>query len=165
MQTPICEVCLKSDILCSSCQQKTGKDCSESEVEILRFLYRMGEKVKILREVKILQVIDSGVILIVSGRGDAAKIVGKDGCVVKSLAKKFKKSIRVLEEAPDFKKFVHDLIFPTTIQGINTLYTQEGPVYKIRVPITQRNRMIIDPENVSQIVEDVYNRKAKIVFD
>jgi transcription antitermination factor NusA-like protein len=125
----------------------------------------MSEKVKILRDVKILQIIDSGVILIIANRGDAAKVVGKDGYIVKALAKEFKKSIRVLEEAPEFKKFVQDLISPTIVQGINTLYTQSGTVYRIRVPLTQKNRLSIDPENISQILEDVYNKKAEIVFD
>ena len=166
MQTPLCEVCLKSDILCSSCQEKfERKVISESEIEILRFLYKMSEKVRILRDVRILRVMDSGVMLIISNRGDAAKIVGKEGYIVKALAKKFKKSIRVLEEAPDFKKFIQDLVSPTVILGINTLYTQEGVIYKIRVPNGYKNRMLIGPENFSHIIENVYNKKAEIIFD
>ena|SRR3989304_633667 len=166
MQTPICEVCLKSDVLCSSCQDKLErKTISEFEINVLRFLYKMSEKIKILREVNIVRVIDSGVILIVSARGDAAKLVGKEGYVVKALAKNFKRSIRVLEEAPDFKKFVQDLISPSTIQGINTLYTQEGTVYKIRIPVSQRSRMIIAPDSFTQIIENVYNKKVELVFD
>jgi len=166
MQTPICEVCLKSDILCGACQDKltTGK-ISQSDVELSRYLYGLSDKVRSIKDIKILRVIDCGTLMIVTGRGDAAKLVGKGGVIVKKIAKDFKKSIRILEEAPSFKDFVEELISPAPIKGINTLYREEQEVYRIRIPLMQRNQVVITPESFSQLISNFYNLKAEIVFE
>jgi len=166
MQTPICEVCLKSKILCSACQEKLDKGfVSKTEVDVLRFLYNLSGDMKSLRDVRISRVVDCGVLLIIAGRGDAARLVGKGGSVVKALAKQFKKSIRVLEEATDFKEFIAELLSPSPVNGINTLYKDNEEIYKIRIPAVEKSHLIFTPENLSEIISNFYNLKAEIVFE
>lgn len=166
MQASICEVCLKSEILCHACQDKLEKGrINQIEIDTARFLCKLSENMKSLSDIKLLKVIDCGILLIVCGRGDAAKIVGKSGSVVKRIAREFKKSIRVLEEAPSFKDFIEDLISPTPVNGINTLYKENEEIYRIRVPSLQKNHLLITPENFSQIIFNFYNRKAELVFE
>jgi transcription antitermination factor NusA-like protein len=157
-------VCLKSDILCNVCQGRLdGGEISKTEVDVSKFLYNLSDKIKGLKDIRLRKVIDSGVLLLIAGRGDAARLVGKSGSVVKTLAKQFNKSIRVVEEAEDLKKFAQDLISPTVIVGINTLYTPEGEIYKIRIPIGQK--VYISPENFSEIIESLYNRRAELIVE
>ena len=164
MQTPICEVCLKSEILCKACQEKFNNgELSEIELEVLRFLYKLSEKMKSLKNVKIIKVIDTGVLLIITGRGDAARIVGRKGSIVKILAKRFKKNIRILEEATNFRKFIQNLISPVSLNGINMLYTGDEKIYRIRIP--NRSHLLLSPESFSQIVENLFDCKAEIVFE
>jgi transcription antitermination factor NusA-like protein len=166
MQTPICEVCLKSNILCSGCQDKlnTGK-ISQKDVELSRYLYALSEKMRSIRDIKILKVVDCGTLIIITGIGDAARLVGRGGVVVKKIAKDFKKSIRILEEAPSFKDFVENLLSPAPISGINTLYKEDKEVYRVKIPSIQRNNVLITPEIFSQIISNFYNLKAEIVFE
>lgn len=166
MQTPICEVCLKSEILCNACQDKLEKGITtEDEINVSKYLYRLSEKMKSIRDVKIVKIIDSEVLIIVTGRGSAAKLVGKSGSVVKKIAKRFKKSIRILEEVSNFKDFVEELIFPTQVNGINTLYRGNEEILRIRVPAVQKNHLLIKPESFSEIISSFYNRKAELVFE
>jgi transcription antitermination factor NusA-like protein len=166
MQTPICEVCLKSNILCSGCQEKLsmGK-ISQKDVEISRYIYKLSEKMRSIRNIKVLRAIDCGCLLIITGIGDAAKLVGKDGVVVKKIAKDFKRSIRILEEAPTFKDFVEELVSPASIKGINTLYKEDKEIYRIKIPAVQKNNVLISPEIFSQIIFNFYNLKAELVFE
>jgi transcription antitermination factor NusA-like protein len=166
MQTPICEVCLKSDILCSGCQEKLniGK-ISQTDIDVARYLYKLSDKMRSIRNIKILKVVDCGTLIIITERGDAAKLVGREGVVVKKIAKDFKKSIRILEEALTFKDFVEELISPTPVAGINTLYRENQEVYRIKIPAIQKNHMMITPEIFSQIISNFYNLKAEIVFE
>jgi len=166
MQTPICEVCLKSNILCSGCQDKlnTGK-ISQKDVELSRYLYALSEKMRSIRDIKILKVVDCGSLIIITGIGDAARLVGRGGVVVKKIAKDFKKSIRILEEATSFKDFVENLLSPAPISGINTLYKEDKEVYRVKIPSIQRNSVLINPEIFSQIISNFYNLKAEIVFE
>ena len=166
MQTPICEVCLKSNILCSGCQEKlNSRKISQKDIEISRYLYKLSSKMRSIKDIEILKIIDCGTLIIITGRGDAAKLVGKGGVVVKKIAKEFKKSIRILEEAPTFKDFVEELISPATVNGINMLYKENQEVYRIRIPAIKRNHMIITPESFSEIISNFFNVKAEIVFE
>jgi len=166
MQAPICEVCLKSNILCSGCQDKlnTGK-INQKDIEISRYLYDLSERMRSIRDIKILKVVDCGTLIIITDVGDAAKLVGRDGVIVKKIAKEFKKSIRILEEAPTFKGFVENLLSPAPINGINTLYKEDKEVYRVKIPSIQKNNVIISPEIFSQIISNFYNLKAEIVFE
>jgi len=157
---------LKSDILCSGCQNKldTGK-ITKKDVEIARYVYGLSEKMRSIRDIKLVRAIDCGTLIIITGTGDAAKLVGRDGVIVKKIAKDFKKSIRILEEAPNFKDFVEELISPATINGVNTLFRENQEVYKIRVPMTQKNQVLITPESLSQLMSNFYNLKVEIVFE
>lgn len=166
MQVPICEVCLKSDILCSGCQEKLNAGIiTQKDVKVARFLYNLSERMRSIRNIKIIRAIDCGTLIIITGIGDAAKLVGRDGVIVKKIAKEFKKSIRILEEAPNFREFIEELISPASINGINTLFRENQEVYKIRVPATQKNQVLITPEGFSQIISNFYNRKVEIVFE
>ena len=166
MQTPICEVCLRSNILCSGCQEKlnSGK-ISQKDVEVSRYLYGLSERMRSIRDIKILKVVDCGTLIIITGIGDAAKLVGREGVVVKKIAKDFKKSIRILEEASTFKGFVEELVSPAPVSGINTLYKEDQEVYRIKIPAIQRNNVLITPEIFSQIISNFYNLKAELVFE
>jgi transcription antitermination factor NusA-like protein len=126
---------------------------------------RVSEKMKSIRDIKILNIVNNDVLIIVTGRGDAPKLVGKAGSVVKKIASKFKKPIRILEEASSFKDFVEELIFPTSINGINTLYRNNEEIIRIRVPAVQKNRLLIKPENFSEIISSFYNKKAELIFE
>jgi len=166
MQAPICEVCLKSDILCSGCQEKlnTGR-IAQYDVNVARYLHNLSEKMRSIRDIKVIRAIDCGTLIIITGMGDAAKLVGRKGVIVKKIAKEFKKSIRILEEAPNFKDFIEELISPASISGINTLFRENQEVYRIRVPATQKNQVLLTPESFSRIISNFYNRKVEIVFE
>ena len=166
MKSPLCEECLKSKTLCDTCSKTMEKNnMSKEEAEVLRFVYNLSKKTPSLGDVSIVKVINHNVLLIITGRGDAAKLVGKGGSVVKQIAKKFKKSIRILEQAPEFKDFIEDLVMPANVSGINTLYRDNEEITRIRVPEFQRSHILLTPEDFSQVVSHFFKRKAELVFE
>jgi transcription antitermination factor NusA-like protein len=120
---------------------------------------------KSIRDVKILGIVNRDALIIITGRGDAPKLVGKSGSVVKKIANKFKKSVRILEEASNFEEFVEELIFPAPVNGINTLYRNNEEIIRIRIPAVQKNHLLIKPESFSEIISNFYNKKAELVFE
>lgn len=166
MQTSICEVCLKSDLLCNVCLEKLKKGhLNEKEIDVIRFLYNLSNKIKSLEDVKLVKVIDSDILVIISGKGDTAKLVGKGGSVVKELAKEFKKSVKIIEQSENFKEFIHNFLSPVAVNGINTIFTPKGEIFRIRISNSQKNRLPISYHGFSQVMENLYNSKAEIVFE
>ncbi|MHA2338749.1 MAG: hypothetical protein ACXACX_15685 [Candidatus Hodarchaeales archaeon] len=138
---------------------------SEQEVNISRFLYELSKKTKSIQDVCIFKIINSGVLVIITERGDAAKLVGKSGSIVKILAKKYGKPVRILEEATNFKEFVEGFISPSAVSGINTLYSENKEIHRVRVPFSQKSKLYFSSESFSEIVSGLYNLKAEIIFD
>jgi transcription antitermination factor NusA-like protein len=153
-------------MLCSGCQEKLNVGIiTQHDVNVSRYLYNLSERMRSIRDVKIRRAIDCGTLIIITGIGDAAKLVGRNGVIVKKIAKEFKKSIRILEEAPNFREFIEELISPASVNGINTLFKENQEVYKIRVPATQRNQVMLTPESFSMIISNFYNRKVELIFE
>jgi len=166
MQSQLCDACLKTNTLCHACQSKLDEGIiSKDEIEVTRYIYKLSEKMKSIQDVKILKVNNSKALVIITGRGDAPKLVGKSGAVVKKIAQKFKRPIRILEEVSNLKDFVEELIFPTPINGINTLYRNSEEIIRIRVPDVQKTHLLVNPESFTRIISDFYNKKAELVFE
>lgn len=166
MHAPICEVCLKSNILCSVCQEKLSRgETTEREIEVCRYLYGLEEKVKNLKEARILKVCDSNSLFIITAKGDAAKIVGRRGSIVKELAKKHNKPIRVVEFSDNFREFVENLLSPAVLTTISIMYTTDGETYKIIVPSSQKTRLFLLESDFSGIIKNLYGKEAQIVFE
>ncbi|MFH0928911.1 MAG: hypothetical protein V1818_00980 [Candidatus Aenigmatarchaeota archaeon] len=166
MKSPICEECLKANVLCDTCNKKLlNSGTSAEEIDVLRFIHKLSEKNASLKDIRIVRVLDHSALLIITGRGDAAKLVGKGGAVVKMIAKKYKKSIRILEQASNFNEFVEGLVNPADVSGINTLYRDNEEITRIRVPEFQRNHMILTPDDFSQVVSCFFKKKTELIFD
>ncbi len=163
MQCQICEVCLNSNFLCSNCQNKLAeKQITEREIEVLRYLHSLEQNVRSLKDIKICKIVDGSALTIITDIGDAPKVVGRGGAVVKMISKRFGKNVKVIEAA-DLKNFVQNLVSPQPVFGINTRYSQSGQVYRVRVPHTPM--ATIRPEEFSSIISSVYGLKAELVFE
>lgn len=157
MQAPICAVCLKSDVLCSGCQQKLDSgEISDRDVDVSRFLFGLEEKFRSLQGAKLVRTIEGDSIIVVAGQGDGAKLVGKQGSVVKLLAKHFSKPIKVIEFSSDIRKFVTELI-PQAV--VNISYTKEGERYKILV-----KGRIANKEEIESIIKDFFGKPTEVVM-
>jgi len=153
-------------MLCQHCRTKLDSgEINELEIDVSRYLFDLSKRINTLRGIKIRKIMNCGVLLIVTDRGSAAKLVGRNGSIVKKIAKKFKKSIRILEEAPDFRDFAEGLISPVSISGINTVYKDDKEIYKLRLPSFKKDSLMIAPENLSIILSKFYNIDAEIVFE
>ncbi|MBU3897225.1 MAG: hypothetical protein KJ697_04860 [Nanoarchaeota archaeon] len=166
MQSSICEMCLNSDALCSICKSKLERgETNQIEINISRFINELSRKVRSLENVKIEKAIESGTIVIVTAKGDAGKMVGKGGTIVKALAKKFGKPIKIIEKTEVMRDFMQSLISPAMITGVNIIYTPDGEIYKLRISSEHKKNMTIEKEDIMKIGSSVFDKKIEIIFE
>ncbi|MDD5416812.1 MAG: hypothetical protein PHU12_02440 [Candidatus Aenigmarchaeota archaeon] len=166
MEMPICETCLSSETLCNACKNKLDlNEITQTEIDVSKFVNELSGSIKSLQDVKIEKVIDSNIFIIISGKGDGAKLVGKGGSVVKALAKKFGKGIKIIENINEFRPFIESLVSPAVVNGINTIYSQNGEKLKIRIPSSFKSNMVVSIEDVINISESMFDKKVEVVFD
>ena len=156
MKAPICEICLRSSILCSACKEKldTGS-ITDADVKVSRTIFEASDRFRSLRSVTVKRVIETpGNTIIITETADAAKIIGKGGLIVKDLTKTIGKNVRVVEETSDRREFIERLVFPARVSAVNVLYSDGGEMLKAIVD----RRPGISEQNLREIVKQVYGQ-------
>ncbi len=167
MKAPICNVCLKSDVLCSNCEEKLEEDdISELEVKISRILKDLSNEYGSLRDSEIKHVYDTeNVLVIVTAEGDGAKVVGRGGEIVKEIADRVDKSIRVVEQAKDDREVIQGLLSPAEIQSINTVFKPEGESQKIVVSEEYEGKINLSIEELQTLITAITGTDYEISFE
>lgn len=168
MKTALCSFCLKSGILCSKCQSKikTG-EVSETDLKIARLLLSLEATNPSLQDVSFHKAVEADEVLaLIVGRGDLPRFFGQGRKIIKFLEEKIGKTIRILEESTDDRKFLEDLFAPLSIITINTIWLPDGTT-ETRVILKRRGRTPppIKVDAVKEIARKVRNITLRVEFD
>jgi transcription antitermination factor NusA-like protein len=162
MKAPICGICLNSDMLCMACKKKLDEgDISELDVKASRIVHEAAKRFRQLENITIKKVLEgTNVMVMLCGSGDRSKIIGKEGVIINRLSKTIGKNVRVVEETPDFRKFVENLIYPVPLLGMNVVYSTEGEMLKV---IISKNKNLTLPEaSFREVIRLVFGKNAAI---
>ena len=163
MKAPVCEICLKSGILCKSCNEKVESGIvSKTEVKVAEALLKLSGEKKQLRGIEILKVAESPeMLVVVCGEGSASRMIGASGQIVRKLEKEFGKRIMIVEGSGDMNQFIRSLLKPLTVVSINTLYKQGRETIKV-VTSGRRHGQRISAKDFSGIIKAMYGKEAEI---
>ncbi|MCJ7478793.1 MAG: hypothetical protein MUP63_01285 [Candidatus Nanohaloarchaeota archaeon QJJ-7] len=168
MQTPLCSVCLENDdILCNGCRSKLDDgDITQVDVDLSRLLYRLSDKIGTLEDITIKRTVQtSNAVVILTGKGDGPKVVGRDGRVVKKIADEFDKSIRVVEDTGEVTEVVDKLLSPVEYEGIRTVYRPDGEEKKVTVDEDYEPRVPFTKEEFRDLVEDLTGEMIVLSYE
>src|SRR5690606_15688240 len=100
MVLPVCDVCLKSGILCQGCETKLKSgEISQMDLDIAKILFKLGDgKISFKKTIEI-----GDVVIIITQKDQVGKIIGRGGKIVRELSKKVGRKIRVVGENSDLK--------------------------------------------------------------
>lgn len=163
MITPICDKCMESEGLCTYCKKRVDEGkITACDIRVSRNIHQISKEMPDLKDVEIIKSIESPeLIVIICKKGDAGKIVGSNGIIVKKLSKILQKSIRVVEEPEGKNDFIEKLLHPVPILGINILYTPHGEMIKAVIPKGRRPQ--VPDEHISDIMKKMYDQDLVIV--
>ena len=167
MKAPICNVCLKSDQLCSRCEEKLENDeITEKEIEVSRALQDLSNEYSSLQDSEIIRVFNAeNVIVVVTAEGDGAKVVGRSGDIVKELADRVGKSIRVVEKAPEDLETIKGLLSPAKVDSVNTVFSPEGESKKVVVDDSYEGKINLSTDEFEEIIEEVTEEEYLLAFE
>ena len=167
MKTELCSFCLKSGMLCQKCSTKVKDgEISKLDLEIARLLLSLEEKYPSLQNISFFKAFDVGrTLAIVVGHGDVPRLLGYGGKIVKAISEKSGKSIRILEQGVDDRKFLEDLFMPLNILTINTIWLPDGTT-ETRVILKRKRGMQLpfDLKAIKEIAEKVRKITLRIEF-
>ena len=163
MVLPVCDVCLKSGMLCQGCENKlkTG-EISQLDLDIAKILYRVGDgKIGFKKTVEI-----GDVVIIITEKDQVGKLIGKGGKIVREISRTVEKKVRVVGENSDLKSVATDILAPARISGINIVYGKDGEdKYKIRVQKEDARRLPAKLDLLNSIIQELTGEKTLVVID
>lgn len=165
---PICKVCAKTGVLCSSCQSKLKRgEVSELEIEVSKELLDLEKKYSDLKKVAFYRAIEKdNLVILIVGRGDINKVMGEYGKTKKDLQERINKKIRVIEKSRSAKRILENLIAPIPVLGINQIYLPTGEIEnKARVAVKDERKMPIDIDVIEDIIYSLTGTHIRIVFE
>ncbi|MFB6099869.1 MAG: hypothetical protein ABEK16_01220 [Candidatus Nanohalobium sp.] len=167
MKAPICNVCLKSDVLCSNCEEKLENgEINELEIKISRKLKELSDEYGSLRDSEILHIYDTeNVVVVVTAEGDGAKVVGRSGEIVKKVAEEIEKSIRVVEKSESDREVIKGLLSPAEIESVNTVFAPEGEHKKVVVDEEFEGKINMSTDELEDIIEKITGTYYQISFE
>lgn len=163
----VCHFCLKSGILCPKCQAKLKSgEISKTDLEIGQLLLSLENTYPPLQDLNFHKAIETdGVVALIVGRGDVAKLLGYGGKILRAIGEQTGKNIRVLEHGVDERKFLEDLFAPMSIITINTIWLPDG-TEETRVILRRRGRrpLPVNIEAIKQIAQKVRGITLRVEF-
>ena len=167
MKTELCSFCLKSGILCLKCSAKVkAGEISELDLRIARLLLSMEEKYPSLQNPCFYKAVDVNKTLgVIVGHGDVPRLLGYGGKIIKAISDETGKSVRVLEQGVDDRKFLEDLFLPLTILTINTIWLPDGTTETRVILKRKRNASLpFDLKALKEIANKVRKMSLRVEF-
>lgn len=167
MKAPICNVCLKSDVLCSGCQEKLDEgEITELDIKISKILHELSTEYGSLKDSEIKKTFEAeNVVVVVTAEGDGAKVVGRQGQIVKELADKVGKSIRIVEKSQDDLEVIKGLLSPAEVKSINTVFKPDGESKKIVVDESYKGKINLSTDEFEEIISEITGEDYELSFE
>ncbi len=166
MKFPICQVCLKNNILCNACAEKVKKEgIRPDEIKMYRVLNKILKDQKSLKNVEIKRVVGKHTLFLITRKEDVSKLIGRDGRIAKKLSKELNRSIRIIGKPDNIKDFVNEVFFSIPVLGVNVVYTPQGKKYKVRIPRVERRNLPISSDLFVNISRSIFHTDVDVVFE
>lgn len=163
MVLPVCDVCLKSGILCPGCENKLESgEISQIDLDIARVLFKLGDgKLGFKKTIEV-----GDIVIIITEKDQVGKLIGKNGKIVRELSRTAGKKIRVVGQDSELKDVCTDILAPARVTGINIVYGTDGEEkYKIRVMQEDSRKLPGRLDVLNEIIELLTGEKTTVVVD
>lgn len=167
MKTALCNLCIKSGILCPKCQEKVSSgEVSDIDIKVARILLSLEEKYSPLQKIEFYKAYEAdNVLAIVVGRGFSKLFQADEGKISRDVAEKVGKRIRVFENRGDNRAFLEELFAPVTITTINKIWLPDG-TQETRVVLPGRSRKLpLKAEVLRDLAKDIRGITLRIAFE
>jgi len=162
---PLDKICVKSGILCPSCQRKVDSGLvGRYEIPIMKAMMELEEELKELRKGEYVKAyeVSNMVIVLVKDSFEPIEIEK----IVKELSMKLRRKVKVINYGSDRRALVEQIIAPATLLGLNTLWLPDGSEQVI-VRIPRRDQRFIGGRRraLEELLTQLFGKQVRIRYE
>ena len=166
MRIPLDTICVKTGILCPSCQRKVDEgQVKPFEVDVMRALLELENEIKELRNASYVKsyVLNNNLIVILKLDHWSPELLRK---IRQALSRKLNRRVRVVAKVSEPRELAAQLLFPLSVKGVNVVWLPDGTQkYVVRVDRRGARRLPIPKEEAEKILSDILNAPIEIRFE
>ncbi len=166
MRIPLDRVCVKSGLLCSSCQAKIDSGQYERwEVDVMRVLLDLEDRFRELRAASYRKSVKVGnvIYVVLDGVSSLSRDLGRELQV--RLSGLGVREVQVITGASDPRSLLNSLL-GGPVTSLNTYYVPDGSVYYVaRVPSDVRERLSGSEEGIRRSFKAVVGADLYIEYE
>ncbi len=165
MKYPLDKICVKSGILCPTCQRKVDTGIvDKNEIPIMKAFMELEDKLKELRRGEYIKSYDLNGLVIVLVRDHWEKEEIEK--ISKELSNVLRRRTKVIIYTSDKKYLVEQILYPATLLGMNTLWLPDG-TEQIIVRVSRRDQRIIGGRKrlLEKLLADLLEKNVRIRFE
>ena len=167
MKTALCNLCIKSGILCPKCQEKISSgEVTSTDVRVAKTLLSLEERYPPLQKIDFYKAYEAdNVLALVVGRGNAKQFQAEGGRIIRELAEKTGKRIRVFEKRGESRSFLEELFAPVSITTINKIWLPDGSEETRVILPGHSRRLPLKSDVLKQLAKDIRGITLRIAFE
>ncbi|MHA1916799.1 MAG: hypothetical protein ACTSUV_00585 [Candidatus Ranarchaeia archaeon] len=168
MIAPVCITCLRSGILCESCQQKLDNgDITQLDVDILKEMITKEKSYPLLKKVEFVRTIGiKDVVLLQVNRKSIPVLTNLREEVIKPIERKLGIEIHIVSNTRKVSRLVAEILSPIEILGVDTIFVPDGTTErKIRISKTEEDKIYSDKTTIEKILHQLTNENFRILFE
>ncbi len=165
MKYPLDKICVKSGILCPTCQRKVDTGIvDKNEIPIMKVLMELEDRLKELRRGEYIKSYDLNGLVIVLIRDHWEKEELEK--ISKELSNILRRRTKVVVYTNDKKHVVEQILYPATLLGMNTLWLPDGSE-QIIVRVSRRDQRFIGGRKslLEKLLADLLKKNVRIRFE
>jgi transcription antitermination factor NusA-like protein len=168
VKTILDNFCVRSGVLCGRCEEKVREGLiNQLDLKVITWFIELEENFPSLKEIRFHKAVETDRILVILvDRKDMAKVLSHGGKIIRTLAERIGKRVKLLSYGSDIRDFLEELLSPFSILTINTVWLPDGTTEtKVILPGKKPRRMPIDLDVVKKIAQTLMNLSLRIEFE
>lgn len=135
-------------------------------MKVVRILLSLEKKYLSLQKIKFFKAYEAdNVLALVVGRGNSKQLQAEGGRIIRDLAEKTRKRIRIFENRGAARAFLEELFAPVSITTINKIWLPDGS-QETRVILPGRSRRLPLRSNVMKgLAKEIRGITLRIAFE
>ncbi len=166
MQTPFDDFCLRSNVLCKSCDRKIKSgEYSQTDLEISKFLLEQTQGIHQLSDTVFRKaILDGEYLVLVLGKNQSHNFLTQGRKIIKDLSRKYGRRVKVIEDGQNVREFLESLLAPATIMALNTIWLPDGTTETKIILSRQVRRKKSEIESLKRLAKMIKGIDIRIEF-